>query len=407
MSTIGEFFGEFLVSPIPMELGLNYCSHKCAYCFANLNQPGRTADAKALMSQLRNYHKQNNLTAHLLREKYPVLISNRVDPFAVSNYQLTLPVVETLTGLDVPVAFQTRGGKGIDEALQILKGRKTLWYISICQTDDAIRKRVEPGGSPLHARWELIERLQAEGHNVVVGVNPLVPEWVDLDALFNNLIEHNIKNVWIGRLHLNNKQRGGMSERELVAMGSDVMKRAAKKGLTGIDLAIHNEFMNIAAGYGIEVYHTGMSTPSRYFDIYHETYPGKTFPVMQDFINYIWQTKNDGDLVRFSEWRKFILPKLPKGDWALRGYITSHYDIFKETKLPGKFSFGNVLDMFWNHVDMKKNLSVLPNFAHVIRSYYDEAEGKNLFDYVYDAKDQTSLPVRFSHTPYDNSEVEL
>lgn len=35
------YYGEFLINPIPLELSLNYCSHKCAYCFANVNQPGR------------------------------------------------------------------------------------------------------------------------------------------------------------------------------------------------------------------------------------------------------------------------------------------------------------------------------------------------------------------------------
>jgi DNA repair photolyase len=52
---IEPYWGEFLISPIPLELSLNYCSHKCAYCFANLNDPKRTSDVKAIMRFLSDY----------------------------------------------------------------------------------------------------------------------------------------------------------------------------------------------------------------------------------------------------------------------------------------------------------------------------------------------------------------
>ena len=379
---ITEFYGELLVSPIPLELALNYCSHKCAYCFANLNKPDRTVDVKGLLSQLKNYPNQNNLTAHLLREKYPVLISNRVDPFAISNYQITLPVIETLAGLDIPVSFQTRGGKGIDEALQIVK-KPTLWYISICQTDDAIRKQIEPGGSRLEERWELVAKLQAEGHNVVLGINPLVPEWIDLDILFEKLRTHNIKNVWIGRLHLNNDQQNNMSEREKQAIGQVLLGRAKKRGLSDVDLAYHAQFSQMCEAEGIAVYHTGGSHETNYFDIYHQTYE-KTFPTMQGFMNTIWQTKQDGDLVRFSEFLNYVNPHLPTGDFALRGYIASVFRVYKHFSLPTKFSFTNLLDMFWNDERIGKNMSTFPNFSYAVMQ---DAETDEL-DYVYDQYDK-------------------
>lgn len=397
---ISEFYGEFLISPLPLELSLNYCSHKCAYCFANLNKPDRTAKTKEIFSQLKNFPNQNNLTAHLLREKYPVMISNRVDPFAVSNYQLTLPIVETLTGLDIPVAFQTRGGKGIDDALQIVK-KPTLWYVSICQTDDNIRKAVEPGGSTLEARWELVRKLKEAGHNVVLGINPLVPEWLDLDILFSKIKEHGIKNVWIGRLHLNFDQQNNMSVKEKAAIGQVLLDRSRKIGLTDIDFAFHQEFISLAASEGVEVYHTGGSHRTGFFDIYHQTYPGKTFPIMQDFINHVWDTKQDGDFIRFSEFARMALGSLPQGDWNMRGYVASQYRIYKKAKLPGKFSFLQLLSMFWNDLDIKKHMATFQNFAFAVT----EDPDTKLLEYVYDKEDQQSQLLKFSKTAFEYEEV--
>ncbi len=390
---ITEYFGEFLVSPIPLEMSLNYCSHKCGYCFANLNKPDRTADVKGLTSQLRNFKNQNNLVAHLLREKYPVLISNRVDPFAISNYQITLPTVETLTALDIPVSFQTRGGRGIDEVLQIIK-KPTLWYISISQTDETLRKAIEPGGSNLESRWELMTKLQEAGHNVVLGVNPLVPEWIDLDILFEKIKKHNIKNVWIGRLHLNNDQQNNMSEKEKQAIGQVLLDRARKRGLSDVDEAYHSQFMQICKDEGVEVYHTGGSHRTGYFDIYHETYQ-KTFPTMQGFINQIWDTKKEGDLVRFSEFLKYASPSLPTGEWALRGYIASQFRIYKHFSLPSKISFTNLLDMFWNDERIGRNMSTFQNFSYAVM----EDENTKELDYVYDRFDKKSRLVVFNKKP--------
>ena len=40
---IVPYWGELFVSPAPLEMTLNHCSHACAYCFANLNDPQRRA----------------------------------------------------------------------------------------------------------------------------------------------------------------------------------------------------------------------------------------------------------------------------------------------------------------------------------------------------------------------------
>jgi len=43
--SIRVYTGELLKSPVPLHLDMNWCSHGCFYCFANLNRPNRRLDA--------------------------------------------------------------------------------------------------------------------------------------------------------------------------------------------------------------------------------------------------------------------------------------------------------------------------------------------------------------------------
>ena len=172
--TFTPFYGEFLVSPVPLELSFNYCSHSCAYCFANLNKRDRRADIAATMNTLATYRQRSTLTAILLQQGYPVLVSNRVDPFAASNYRQFLPVLEVMSDLGIPVAIQTKGGRGIDQALDLLTS-PTVFYITIESDQDEVVKRIAPGAPSIAERFELIALLRSKGHPVVVGWNPCVP----------------------------------------------------------------------------------------------------------------------------------------------------------------------------------------------------------------------------------------
>ena len=60
---IEPYFGEFLINPVPLELSFNYCSHKCAYCFANLNKPDRQFDVLRFMRFIRDYPNRDTLAA--------------------------------------------------------------------------------------------------------------------------------------------------------------------------------------------------------------------------------------------------------------------------------------------------------------------------------------------------------
>lgn len=151
------YHGSFLGSVAALELSLNYCSHACSYCFANAKKRDRKTELTQTINLLTQYPERNTLAATFLKHKYPILISNNVDPFAQSNYRQTIPLLEIMRSAGIPVEIQSRGGPGSDEAIDMLP--PTNWYVSICHQDDAFRKVVEPGAPTLSSRYKLIEKL--------------------------------------------------------------------------------------------------------------------------------------------------------------------------------------------------------------------------------------------------------
>ncbi|MFN9899422.1 MAG: hypothetical protein ACK55Z_11660, partial [bacterium] len=108
--------------------------------------------ANKFINDIKNCKKNKSLKSRLLAEGYSVLLSNRVDPFAHSNWRQSLQAIELLHSNGNKIAFQTKGGQGIDEALDLID-YKTNFYISIGMYDDLIRQVVEPGAPSIQSRF--------------------------------------------------------------------------------------------------------------------------------------------------------------------------------------------------------------------------------------------------------------
>jgi len=338
------YWGEFLTNCVPLEISLSYCSHKCAFCYANLNQPDR-----------------NTVAAMLLKRGYPVLASNRVDPFAMSNYKVFLPILETMTAMGIQVMFQTRGGRGIDEALDMIG--PSVWYVSIALDDEARREAIEPGAPTLASRHDLIDKLIDAGHTVVVGLNPLVPEWLpDPEPLLSRFKAQGVHGVWIERLHFNRKQSGQLSARDIAAMGEDVIERAHKRKPAG-DFEFFLRTREQAADVGLEVYSMNQPTASAFFEPYHALYR-QTFPVMQDWINHLHATMPDGGLVTFDDFLGFFGPQFPDGVHAIDSYLgaTAH-NLWHTHKIPTTMTYAQLLALIWSEGRIKHNPVRSPAFA--------------------------------------------
>lgn len=356
---IQAYAGEFTISPIPLEMSMNYCSHKCAYCFANLNQPNRTFDANGFINQIKNCRKNKGLTNYLLANGYPVLLSNRVDPFAHSNWRQTLSAIELLSENGNKIAFQTKGGNGIDDTLKLID-YKAEWYITISFLDDGLRKKIEPGSPTIQSRIELAKSLIKEGHHVSVGINPLVEEWLpvaDFQNLTDVLIDIGVKNFWMQVLHLNKKQIHGLSNSEKNNIGDDILSEASKR-------IINHSYVDYAEEYllnkGVNVYTGGDSNMiSNYFANTHKLYDGKTLKTTQEFISYCKNKLPNGGIVRFVDYLN---------------YMRKEYFDMEFSEVDG-FAYRIARNTYKNYLD-----APLKKLSDVIKFYWEYPEiGKSIF----------------------------
>ncbi len=378
---IYPYVGDFLISPVPLQLSFNYCSHKCTYCFANLNSPDRSFDVKRFQEQVKGvFHKnekgkytRNDTQSVLLRHRYPVLISNLVDPFATSNYQHAVPAIELLTSMKIPVAIQTRGGRGVDDVLSFLP--PSVWYISIPTYNDSIRKEIEPGAPSIQSRFKLIEDLKAKGHEVIVGINPTVSDWLpgaDSKSLLDTIKGMGVHGVWLAALHLNSKQLRAMPTRDRAQLGEKVIVEGLKnsRDLQQSSFDFIDSIKQYAFEIGMEVeglFEGGMSS---FFDPFAKVYK-KLFPTVHEFINWCHANKSDGDPVYYHEF-KTVMTGFPEGKFNISPYMrcmsqTLDADFRKE--LGFSHTYERLLRLSWNESRMKRMLSRYWSFAEGV--HYD------------------------------------
>lgn len=364
---IYPYVGDFLISPIPLQLSFNWCSHACSYCFANLNSPDRKFDLKDFQQQIRGMYTTNSLQAVLMREKYPVLISNLVDPFATSNYNISVPVIEQLTAMGVPVALQTRGGRGIDDVLKFLP--KTVWYISIPMLNDEIRKQVEPAAPSIPSRLELIDKLKAAGHEVLVGINPTVSDWLPGDdgfKLLDQLKAKGVHGVWVAAIHFNRRQVERMDARDKGRIGEIVMTKGLKnaRDLQPDCFNFIDALKDHALKIGLWVEGMFDGDRNHFFDVFSSTYE-KTFPTIHHFVNWCHENKKPNDPVYFHEFRE-MMHGLPEGRFNVSPYMRCMSQKLDEEMRQGpgyKQSFDWLLNLSWNEVRMKRTLERYWSFA--------------------------------------------
>lgn len=354
------FWGELLTSPSPLEMSMNVCSHGCAYCFANLNTPSRSFDAASIIRTLREFPNRKTLISTLLQQGYPITLSNKTDPFAKSNYRQSLSILETMVEMGTPVALQTKGGDGIDEAIDILP--VSAWYVTLTTLDDEVRKRLEPGAPSVGERLDLIRKLHDAGHYVTIGFNPYQPEWCPDVAEFCEVVKKSgARGIWTETLHLNYEQVDNMTPSQQSAVSLPLIDRAKRRRYTS-DFEQHVRAVHrIVRDSGLHLHYIGQSEPSDYWEAWRAIYPA-TFPVMQDFVNWAHETCSDGDVISFDAFADLMVPRLPKGTHSLGGYIGStSVQVWRTHKRIAQMSFKQLLSIIWS--DARIRFCPSRNFA--------------------------------------------
>lgn len=367
------FWGELLIYPFPMELSLNTCSHGCSYCFANLNKDPYFENPAQALRLLAECQERATLAARLVADRYPVAISNRCDPFSRSNADAILPILRVMAEMGVPVAILTKGGEGIDEALTFMP--PSSWYVTVTTLDDAIRRAVEPGAPSVAERLALIEKLTQAGHTVTWGLNPLVPEWANLPAMFDALVARGVKGVWMQRLHLSYQQVRRMTPRQREGLGQAVIERAKDKLVAPELWDKITEAHELADAAGIPVWSYGQPFPSAFYDHLRALY-ARSFPVLQDWVNWCYANCEDGAIVTFRDFADALrLSDLPAGAYKMTDYIRIHtYTLWRTRAIPYDLTYEDVCKLIWAEPRVAQCPANLLPFAYI------EEKGERVLD---------------------------
>jgi len=201
--------GLWLGHPTALEYSGTTCSHACQYCFAR-GYGNRKSDYHKCQSLLRNLDKRNSLAAELFKAGQPVLLSNRSDPFCEHNYRETLSILKLLRQFPNGIYFQTKTGKAIEEALEILDGKQNVaWYITVTCADDELSKKIEPNASPTSERLDWAVYLAELGYMVILAFNPLVEKWMPkkaLEKILDTTMAAGIYHFYFDSLHVEKKR---------------------------------------------------------------------------------------------------------------------------------------------------------------------------------------------------------
>lgn len=328
-----------LFYPGKLDLMMNRCSHGCPYCFANSNTEQRKASLVTIRNQLTK-HKPGDLVSWHLDRKHPVIVSNRVDPFAVSNRDITPAVLDMLTEFEIPIFFQTKTGPGAMEALEIVS--KSVFYVSIAFWDDRKRYAIEPSAPTIPSRLKFIETAVAKGHTVIVGINPLVPEWLpenEAELLAAELARIGVFGVFIQSFHLSRNQFIGMKEIYKERLGDTLIKKVLN---TKMDFKSETFlYEEIFRAEGMRSYVTSNTLRGTdLFDFDDKRFsPGVTLNSFHQHVE-----ENEMDVILFDDYWEFVKDSLPPGEFNLNDFRSRE---FMKFEFPKTGTMKTVLKMMW------------------------------------------------------------
>jgi len=155
------------------------CMHGCIYCYAGFmkrftNHPepwGKFVDIKVNAVDLipKNLDKFKGKS---------ITISSVTDPYQPleKKYELTRGILEKLIPIQASICIITKSDLVIRD-IDLLKQFKNLTVaFSISQTNEGVRKEIEPLASPIENRIKALKELHKAGIYTVVFVSPMFPE---------------------------------------------------------------------------------------------------------------------------------------------------------------------------------------------------------------------------------------
>lgn len=364
-----RLFGELMQNPAPLELSLNECSYDCLYCFAKLNgRELREVDAHGTLSWLRRVmgggYNPDNFAEHLLYERHPIVFSNAVDPLSFRNLESTRQILPTLRKIGIPVVFQTRGTRQVEQFREFVEllPRDSVLYMSITTFRADVLRQVERGCPSNEQRLEMMHLAAELRPDVrrVAALNPAVPEWMgDPYEYVAQCVERSagsIQGAWIEPLHLSKRQYKAAlakTKGQLPVLAEPVFCQAADEDAE-LDPVFFRTLFDAVRDAGWRSY--SMAFPDGQASLF-ELWP-RPFGTHHAAIaecERLSQETGKTVIVTFDAWASWCeLPEiaLSRGDaWAIIN-LRQNAGQDERKALPPRLTLREVLRILWNRPDM-------------------------------------------------------
>jgi len=161
--------------PAMVEWSGNKCDYGCLYCFVENSSKYKVNNPVEIVNQLKN---PTGVAGQAIKLGYPLLFSNRTDPFSPHNLPITRLITQLTANMPNGVIWQTKTGnlKEIEAVLNAYAktGKKNaIFAITVNTLDDSKRKLIEPHAPPTEQRLKAAEMIKSAGLGVMANVAPL------------------------------------------------------------------------------------------------------------------------------------------------------------------------------------------------------------------------------------------
>jgi len=314
---INVLAGLFLWHPYPITFEGNTCSHQCAYCYANARCNNRASGIKQAVKILKGDSNSKSLENLLYKSGYPIVMSNRTDPFSENNYTETRVLAQIVAEKENGVYVQTKLGREeyVDEFLDIIANkRNVMFYISVSTQNDDVAKIVEPGAPPPSERKRIAKKIAKKGYQVTIAFNPLVEEWASREDVLRECVEYKaagINHFFFQKLHLSKGDISGMPENAITALKESGIDMGKYTGKASRDRKLFVQYTaELAMLNGHHVMLDGMPFRTGYYDSVPEIYNGKYFPTHYHFANWACENKKPGEVITREEYIQSMEPPI-------------------------------------------------------------------------------------------------
>lgn len=185
------------------------CGHGCVYCYAVFMKrfTGHTEEWGTFVDVRVNAAER---LAREVRRARPgqVLLASVTDAYQPleAKYGLTRACLEVLVGQEFPVSILTKSALVLRDLDLIRQLRKVEVAFTVTTLDEEVRRRFEPGASPIARRLEALAQLAQAGVETWAFCGPLLPGLTDgeaeMEALFRELRQAGVRRILVDSLNL-------------------------------------------------------------------------------------------------------------------------------------------------------------------------------------------------------------